>query len=171
MFLPSVISDDLLERMVGMALVAPDGAFAEVGVFQGGSASRLYAIAQRQGRELYLYDSFSGMPVASEIDSHKLGDFSDCSVEKIVQAMPKAKVLMGTFPESAVMMPPMAFVHADADQYESTAAVCRVFAPLMVPGGVILFDDYRGLAGCIKAVDEYFPNRIVLPDGRAVVRF
>jgi O-methyltransferase len=167
----SLITDDLLDRMVGMALSSPPGAFAEVGVYQGGSAFRLYEIAQHQGRELYLYDSFAGMPIAGEIDAHRLGDYADCSVEKIAQAMPKAHIQMGIFPDTVVRMPRMAFVHADADQYESTKAICRVFEPLMVKGGVILFDDYRGVAGCIKAVDEYFPERLVIPDGRAIVRF
>lgn len=167
----SVIGDSLLDMMVGMALATPDGSFAEVGVFQGGSAIRLYQASEFQKRRLYLYDTFSGMPHAGEIDSHRVGDFADCSYEKVLAAMPNAVVCKGVFPDTAVNMGPIAFVHADADQYESTKAICDVFTPLMVPGGLILFDDYRGLAGCIKAVDERFPNRKVLPDGRALVKF
>ena len=68
-------------------------------------------------------------------------------------------------------MPPIAFVHADADQYQSTADICRILGPKMVPGGMMLFDDYRCVPSCIRAVDEYFPNREQLPDGRALVRF
>lgn len=167
----SVIGDSLLDMMVGMALATPDGSFAEVGVFQGGSAIRLYQAAQHQKRRLYLFDTFSGMPFKGEWDSHEIGDFADCSYEKIVQAMPQAIVYKGVFPENLPNFGPVAFVHADADQYQSTIAICDVFKPLMVPGGLILFDDYRGLPGCIKAVDERFPRRIVLPDGRALVKF
>lgn len=167
----SLIGDALLDMMVGMALASPEGSFAEVGVYQGGSALRLYGVSEWQKRRLYLYDTFSGMPVSSEIDSHQIGDFSDCSYETVLHAMPNAVICKGVFPQTAVNMGPMAFVHADADQYESTIAICDVFTPLMVSGGLILFDDYRGLQGCIKAVDERFPQRKLLPDGRALVKF
>lgn len=167
----SVIGLELLERLVGMALMAPIGAFAEVGVYQGGSALKLYEVCQHQGRQLFLYDTFSGMPVSSPIDHHPIGDFADCSYEQVCAAMPAAHVIKGVFPDSVVPMPRMAFVHADADQYESTLAICRIFEPMMNPGGLMVFDDYRGLAGCIKAVDEYFPRRFLIPDGRVVVKF
>lgn len=167
----TLISDEMMGVMVGLALSRPSGCFAEVGVFQGGSAKALYGVSERQGRPLYLYDTFSGMPFCGEYDTHPVGMFADCSEKEIRDAMPNAIVVQGVFPASAVPMPPVAFVHADADQYQSTIDICRHFAPLMVKDGMILFDDYYCVASCIKAVDECFPNREVLPDGRAVVRF
>ncbi len=170
----SLIGDTLLETLRILAAGAPPGAFVEIGVYKGGSAAVLYEIAQQQQRRLYLYDTFAGMPVAQPgLDSHRIGDFADCDAETVKRLFPRATVVQGIFPQSCRLThrSRIAFVHADADQYESTAAVCRVFPPLMVPGGMILFDDYRGLAGCIKAVDEHFPGREVLPDNRALVRF
>lgn len=171
MRLPSLIGDGLLLALADLAGSAPSGAFVEVGVYQGGSAQVLYDIAQEQGRALYLYDTFSGMPVSGSLDSHPIGDFADCSADTIIAAMPEAHVQVGIFPDTLVDMPPIAFVHADADQYESTKAICLRLGPLMVDGGLLLFDDYRGLKGCIAAVDECFPEREVLPqDERALVR-
>lgn len=167
--LPSLISDDLLRVFAALAMSAPPGAFVEVGVYQGGSAQVLYDIAREQQRELFLYDTFEGMPVAGPLDSHPIGDFADCSIGAILAAMPGAHVIKGVFPRSMVSMPPIAFVHADADQYESTKAVCEHLHPLLVPGGAILFDDYRGLQGCITAVDECFPGRVILECRRALV--
>lgn len=167
----SLIGDYLLGFMAGLAWSRPDGAFAEVGVYKGGSAQVLYGIAQAQARSLFLYDTFSGMPFKGEFDSHEVGAFADCSVEEVRKIMPKANVVQGVFPSSQVPMPPMAFVHADADQYQSTLSICRIFGPLMIDGGMMLFDDYRGVAGCIKAVDECYPSRLILPDGRALVNF
>ncbi len=161
----------MLGVMAGLAWSRPDGAFAEVGVYKGGSARVLYQLAKEQGRKLYLYDTFSGMPFKGYHDSHDVGMFADCSYDEVRNAMPEAVTVKGVFPESAVPMERVAFVHADADQYQSTVDICKVFEPLMVEGGMILFDDYRGVASCIKAVDECFPRRKVLPDGRAVVRF
>lgn len=167
--LPSLISDDLLRALAAAAAAAPPGAFVEVGVYKGGSAQVLYDIARHQGRELFLYDTFAGMPVSGPLDSHPIGDFADCSVERIKAALPAAHVIQGVFPHSMVPMPGIAFVHADADQYESTKAVCEHLHPLLVHGGSILFDDYRGLEGCITAVDECFPHRVVLECRRALV--
>jgi hypothetical protein len=167
----SLIGERLLGFMAALAWSRPKGAFAEVGVYQGGSAKVLYEIAKHQERNLFLYDTFSGMPFKGEHDQHEAGAFADCSVDEIKAAMPDAVVVQGVFPKSIVPMPKMAFVHADADQYESTKDVCLLFGPMMVPGGMILFDDYRGVGSCIKAVDECFPNREILPDCRAVVRF
>lgn len=167
----ALINDSMMGVMSGLAWSRPSGAFAEVGVYQGGSARSLYAVSERQGRQLFLYDTFCGMPFQGGHDTHPVGMFSDCSIDDIRRDMPNAIVVPGIFPQTVVPMPPMAFVHADADQYDSTLAICKVFAPLMVSGGLILFDDYYCVASCIKAVDEYFPERDVLPDGRAVVRF
>lgn len=167
----TLIGDLMLGYMGGLAWSRPEGCFAEVGVYQGGSARVLYSISQRQGRKLFLYDTFSGMPFQGEHDQHHVGQFSDCSVDDISANMPDAILGVGIFPETKLEMPPVAFVHADADQYQSTVDICKVFTPLMVKGGIILFDDYYCVPSCIKAVDEYFPNRELLPDGRAVVRF
>ena len=163
----SLISDEMLQTMKDLAASTPKGCFVEVGVYRGGSAKVLYEL----GRKLFLYDTFSGIPVCGPEDQHSLGDFADCSYDDVCAEMPKAHVIKGVFPESLVKMPKVAFVHADADQYESTANICKVFPPLMAKGGMILFDDYRSLPGCVKAVDEFFPEREKLPDGRALVRF
>jgi O-methyltransferase len=172
MRLPSEIDDERLRTLGRFAEIVPPGCFVEVGVFKGGSAQVLYEVAQRQGRTLYLYDTFTGIPFRDEIDLHAIGNFSDCDEASIRAAMPDAVVVKGVFPGSKIDMPPIAFVHSDADQYQSTRDVCLVLGPMMVKGGLMLFDDYRVLQGCIKAVDECFPTRHVLPnDGRALVRF
>ena len=43
--------DQILERL---ASEAPPGAFVEVGVYRGGSARRLWRVAQAQGRALFM---------------------------------------------------------------------------------------------------------------------
>lgn len=167
-----LIGDELMGPLRDIAWLMPPGCFVEVGVYQGGSAAWLYRLAEEQGRELFLYDTFTGIPMRrDDCDHHFVGDFSDCSYEEVRDAFPRAEVIKGLFPDSIVPMPGIAFVHADADQYESTKNICKVLGPLMVSGGVMLFDDYRGLTGCIKAVDECFPRRHVMADGRAMVKF
>ena len=160
-----------LESLYAHAALAPPGAFVEIGVYKGRSARRLYAVAQVQGRELYLYDTFCGMPFSGPLDGHPVGDYADTSAEAVQALMPKAHVRAGVFPRSLRPMPPVAFVHADADQYRSTAAICQIMPKLMVKGGFILFDDYEvgDCQGCTAAVREFCKEYWTLDTGRALV--
>lgn len=173
----SLLTQASLDSLEALARSAPKGAFAEVGVYCGGSAAVLYRVAQEQGRELFLYDTFKGTPFHREgLDGNRKGSFADTDFLEIIRLFPKATITRGIFPASAIPMGPVAFVHADADQYDSTKAICEHFPPLMVEGGMILFDDYGvgGCDGCTKAVDESFePGRLdrVESTGKLVVRF
>lgn len=171
--LPSLLGPDGVRRLCGVAADAPPGAFVEIGVYQGGSALALYQLAQAQGRALYLYDTFAGHPHHDDaLDDHPLGRFSDAiDPAELQRLLPAAVVVVGTFPDSLVEMPPVAFVHADADIYESTRAICERMPPLMVKGGLILYDDFshHDCRGCRVAVDEAFPDRVVVPGGQALV--
>lgn len=167
----TLVSDLMSGIMGGLAWNTPSGCFVEVGVYQGGTAKVLYSFAEKQKRELFLYDTFCGMPFQGEFDTHHVGMFNDCKAEDVKEMFPNANVVKGIFPFSLVKMPEIAFVHADADQYQSTKDICTVLGPLMVKNGLMLFDDYYCVPSCIKAVDECFPDKEIIPDGRAVVRF
>lgn len=173
----SLIDPTLVESMVGLAAGCPLGAFVEIGVYKGGSAYHLAEAARRQGRKLYLYDTFTGIPMQGYDDHHVVGDFRDTSLETVQEAIPDAIILPGVFPGTLIDMGPVAFVHADCDQYESVRAVCRDMPGMMVDGGIILFDDYGILDGATRAVDEAFgtdkywaPGRkawVMIIDGKA----
>jgi hypothetical protein len=172
----SLVESGVINELVKLASAAPAGAVAEFGVYRGGTAWHLARLAREQNRALWLFDTFSGIPCADPaIDVHKVGDFGDTSLEAVKKAIPDAVFVAGVFPESVKgkELPRFAFVHVDADQYASVRAACEIFAPLMLPGGVMLFDDY-GIAttpGATRAVDELFPRRELSSHGRAVVRF
>jgi O-methyltransferase len=167
----SLIHETMLGSMRALAAGTPPGAFVEVGVYQGGSAEVLHGLAQEQGRALFLFDTFCGIPFRGEDDRHVVGDFADTSMADVARLCPQAVIVAGVFPASLVETGPVAFVHADADQYQSTRDICTHLAPRMVPGGVMLFDDFAHLDGCRRAVVESFPGYERLADGRAYVRF
>ena len=149
-----------LGSMLFYAERSPPGTIVEVGVYRGGSALLLSTLK----RELYLYDTFEGIPYQGELDhSNPVGKFSDTSEEMVRRIVPDAHVIKGLFPDSLVTMPPVSFVHADADQYESTKAILQVLPPLMVKGGMLLFDDFGhpGTEGCTRAVVES-PYRVLM---------
>ena len=158
--LPSIVGAPQLQAMQDLAKTVPPGAFAEIGVLNGGSAYRLYEVALMQGRELHLFDTFCGTPFFAEgLDHHKIdAEFAVPDAPKhIAKLMPMAKLHIGTYPETHPKdLRDVAFVHCDCDQYESYCAVIRHMWPLVVPGGMMLFDDYPYLEGAKVAVAEHF---------------
>jgi hypothetical protein len=144
-----------LESLMNLAANSPlGGCFVEFGVYKGGSAYHLARVAQDQGRELHLYDTFTGIPYRTSFDQHNVGDFKDADYEAVCKAVPYAKVHKGLFPDTLVPMPPIAFCHVDADQYWSIQAAITHLGPLMMKHGVMIFDDVPCLASATQALDE-----------------
>ena len=152
----SVVGEDVIAELVRVAGGCPHGAIVEVGVYKGGTAWHLNELCNKQDRELYLYDTFCGIPFKDEIDPMTVGSFSDTSREAVEEAIPGAKVIAGVFPASAVPMPMIGFAHIDCDQYRSVKDAIDYLLPRMLRDGVMWFDDYGYLAGATKAVQERF---------------
>ena len=170
----SLVGSGLIEMMVELSSNAPPGCIVEVGVYHGGSAWHLAKVAKEQGREIHLFDTFSGIPCAEPEDNHVVGDFNDADLDAVMVAIPDAKFHVGVFPETMPAdMPPIAFAHIDCDQYASVKASIEHLGPLMVPGGIMHFDDYTCTRGATRAVNEAFPEDRIVPTtaGRGLVRF
>lgn len=160
MSLPSVVPLAHIEGLYTMASSTPNGAFVEVGVYKGGTASYLTHLAEIQGRKVYLYDTFEGIPFSDDGDFHVVGDFNDTSYEDVKNALPYASVVKGIFPGSAIPMESVAFAHIDCDQYRSIIESVNYLLPLMVKGGVIWFDDVDDhLPNTMKAITEMFGDK------------
>jgi len=173
----SLIDGADLAWLVALAGATPPGNFVELGVYKGGSAYWLYQMAEKQGRKLYLYDTFAGHtavdPERDDLTVHPQGRYAENAgeLDRIRGLMPNAVICVGTFPETLVEMGPVAFVHADVDVYPPTKAICDLMPPLMVAGGMILFDDYpwEGCPGVRQAVVEAFGEGPVLPNGKRLI--
>lgn len=166
LFLPSLIGDGVLQQLTAVAAVMPSGAFVEVGVYQGGSAQRLLAVAQTQGRALWLFDTFAGIPWKGFDDRHEVGDFADVDFPALEQALQPAHLIRGVFPQTftpavAAAIGPIAFAHVDCDQYDSVSACIRELGPRMVPGGVMWFDDVECLPGATRAAREAMDMHLI----------
>ena len=156
----SVMPREIIDQMAEIAAGTPPfGDFAEIGVYKGGSAYGLYLVAQEQERQLWLFDTFKGIPERTkEYDHHEVGDFKDGDLNTVKKAMPEARVCVGVFPDTIPpYLGPLSFVHADADQYVTTKAICELLGPRMVPGGKMIFDDWDH-AGVQRAVKECLPG-------------
>ena len=158
----SLVSEATIAEIVDTARTCPLGCFVEVGVYKGGTAWFLSQLCVEQGRELYLYDTFTGIPHRDDGDSHSIGDFADTSYEEVRARIPHAITVQGIFPLSAVPMPPIAFAHLDCDQYRSVKESVEYLLPRMIPQGVIWFDDSPCLQGAKKAAEAIFGARLKL---------
>jgi len=165
---PSEIGDHVLAELVETARRSPPGAIVEVGVYRGGSAWHLAQVAREQERLLYLYDTFRGMPHRdAAVDPHHIGDFANTTADEVQEAIPEAYIIAGVFPDSAVHMGPIGFVHLDCDQYLSVKQSILYLVPRMMLGGIIWFDDYDCLPGAKKAVDECFTRLTLARCGKS----
>tara|TARA_B100000029_G_scaffold499944_1_gene570989 strand:- start:2132 stop:2836 length:705 start_codon:yes stop_codon:yes gene_type:complete len=140
-----------------------EGDLAEVGVYQGGSAKLICEI--KGNKNLYLFDTFTGLPRVSDVDTHfgekhwYENEFSNTSVESIKKLLGKYEnvhIIKGIFPESgkSVTEKKFCFVHLDVDLYKSTIDSLRFFFPKMVKGGIILIHDFHS-DGIQKAFNEF----------------
>lgn len=161
--LPSLVPQSIIDEMIQKAKATPPGCFVEVGVYKGGTAWHLTRLAAGQDREIFLYDTFTGIPYQGPRDSHKVGDFHDTSYRKVRAALPYATVVKGIFPLSAVDMPPVAFAHLDCDQYDAVYGAVTYLISRMVPGGIIWFDDTTTLEGAKEALLDLVGENIIPP--------
>lgn len=170
----SVVPDNAIANLVEYASRAPfPGCFVEVGVYRGGTGWHLARVAESRGAPIFLYDTFTGIPYKDEDDFHSPGDFNDTSRDAVADAIPYATVVEGLFPDSIITMPAVAFAHIDCDQYRAIVDSARALGPMMVDGGIMVFDDFGCLDGATRAVREVFPaNRINITEfGKAWVQF
>lgn len=149
--------NELLHKVKDM-----DGDVVEVGVYRGGSALEISKILNNDN--IYLFDTFEGLPQTNEHDNHhKKGDFNDTSYEQILELFKDNDnicIYKGVFPiENSEVLndKKFKFVHLDVDIYDSYKNCLDFFHNKMVKGGIILFDDYNAgsCLGAKKAVDEF----------------
>ncbi len=145
------------------------GDFAEIGVYQGGTAHLVAGACP--GKTLHLFDTFGGMPVSDpSIDHHVAGDFDDTSLESVqayLSDCPNVVFHPGLFPETARGLEDLrfAYVYVDVDIYRSVRDCLEFFYPRMVPGGVLVLDDYEWphCEGVKVALTEFMADKPEVP--------
>jgi predicted O-methyltransferase YrrM len=168
------------------------GAFVECGVWRGGStlaAARTLREAGDAGRDLYLFDTFSGMPepgpqdvrahdgataAALLKDPGEDATRAEASLDTVKATMAlsgydpaRIHYVVGKVEDTipAAAPPTIALLRLDTDWYESTRHELEHLFPRLAAGGVLIIDDYGWWAGARRAVDEYFgahPSPILL---------
>lgn len=163
-----------------------EGDILEFGVGNGksffiwASALKFFGI----NKTIYGFDSFEGFPVAAKEDlgtrvtevGKKVSGWTQIKDPEFItnfitqdesldrakslfeDGVPEIKMIKGFFDKTTDAIPEkIAFLHLDADMYESTIIPLRHCLPRMSKGSIILFDEYHEFdrwPGVKKAVDE-----------------
>jgi len=184
------LARDVLDRDV-------PGDFAECGVFAGAQVALMALAAEGhpnlRGRRFHLFDSFEGIPMAGPQDTEQPGvgpvengsgelvtsGVSACSMKSVQVNMARWGVdrsrlvyhegwFQDTVPHRWHVGRSIALLRLDGDLYDSTFVCLRHLYPHLSDGGICIVDDCN-LAGCLRAVEDYFggkpPERAVVPDG------
>jgi O-methyltransferase len=172
-----------------------EGTMVECGVWHGGSmmlvANELAALGSTE-RELYLFDTFEGMTSPTAMDQDWTGADAEsrmkqdealretshmwcvsplANVERNMAktGYPKDRIhlVQGRVEDTIPAQAPaqIALLRLDTDWYESTRHELAHLYDRLVPGGIVIIDDYGYWQGARKAVDEFIaqcPDAIFL---------
>ncbi|HQT87848.1 MAG TPA: class I SAM-dependent methyltransferase [Acidiphilium sp.] len=136
-------SDEALLR-AAVPMARPEGLFLEFGVASGRT---LRIIAETHPGPVFGFDSFGGLPETWR-PGFEVGAFA--------QAPPatreNAALVIGLFGDSlprflADHAGPVGFLHVDCDLYSSTATIFGFLRERIVPGTVIVFDEFLNYPG------------------------
>ncbi len=161
------------------------GAFAEFGVFRGGSAFMILATSPPLTRGFYLFDSFEGVPASRLTETEQArglaGRGHETTVEDVTRFLgawrDDIQIVKGdvfeTLPKTETG--PLAFCHMDLNAAAATEAALEYAYPRLLSGAIVVFDDYgwHGYEDQRAVIDRFFAGRaempIALPTGQAAV--
>jgi O-methyltransferase len=162
-------------RDVALALRSTRGAFVECGVAQGTSLVVMAALAGPD-RLVWGFDSFEGFPELSDADGGSGAQFvgmacagaeGEGAVYNTFAAadvpMTNVRLVKGWFvdtvPGLVDQIGPIALLRLDSDFHDATRFTLEQFYEQVVPGGIVIVNDYFAFEGCRKAVDDFRAER------------
>lgn len=169
----------LVEQALATDKSLANGCIVECGTWRGGMSAALISVGGRD-REYFFFDSFAGLPPPDERDGPEAFSwakntkgpryFNNCSASlseflqtiKTTNYKPEVvHILQGDIGDTflTVSTPPVAILRVDVDWYRSTAQCLDKFWDYVIPGGIIILDDYYDWEGCRKAVHDFLSSR------------
>lgn len=160
------------------------GAIVECGVFKGASLARFAAFRDLFenpfSRRIIGFDTFGAFPETGFDDDRKkregfiaaAGDQS-ISVEQMMRVLEHKRCerfvelvpgdITQTVPKYVQEHPELriSLLNLDTDIYEPAVTILEHLYPRIVPGGVLILDDYGVFPGETKAVDDFFRGQDV----------
>ena len=139
---PAILGSGIAIFKLAVTHAKIKGLVLEFGVRHGKSIRQL---VQLTGQETHGFDSFQGLP--EEWHAEAKGSYSTRG--KIPKVPPLVKLHVGWFDETLPPFiekytAPVRLINIDCDIYSSTKTVLDTLADRIVPGTVIVFDEYIG---------------------------
>ncbi len=158
------------------------GAVVECGVWRGGSMQAVARTLSETGsseRDLYLFDTFEGMPPPTDADRRADGRSAAALLEESSRSAPvwaiasledvqagmaevdyapeRVHYVKGRVEETLPGRAPerISILRLDTDWYESTRHELAHLYPRLSSGGVLIVDDYGWWQGSRRALDEF----------------
>lgn len=182
-YLESVIPPNRLEYLVEIcrrSLQRCPGHVLEVGVYRGGSLSRLAKVVAEVCPEYRAIgiDTFAGHPYSDGHTVHPQGKYHDVDLNELERRL--ANQPFGSSVElhrgqvedilHGLALKDVAFAHVDCDLYLPVRYCAEHLPAIMKAGGTIYFDDYghEHCPGATRAVEEVFGSsdlhEVTMPD-------
>ncbi|HAJ75373.1 MAG TPA: hypothetical protein DCM64_02850, partial [Gammaproteobacteria bacterium] len=139
---PTIIGSNIHAFKLGIEAAVVDGLVLEFGVRFGTSIRQISTLVDR---DVHGFDSFQGLPESWH--NEPKGSYS---TKGVIPSVPQNVTLHDgwfeeTLPEFVQQHPePVRFMNIDCDIYSATKTVLEVFAKQIIPGTVIVFDEYIG---------------------------
>jgi hypothetical protein len=158
------------------------GDLVECGVWRGGACIFMagYLRAHRmRGRRVFVADSFAGLPPPTLPEDAGL-NLSAAIYPELAISLATVRAnfeVYGLLDDQVVAFAPgwfkdtlsrlptgkIALLRLDGDLYESTTDALTALYDRLAPGGIVIVDDYNGIAACKKAVIDFFARRGEVP--------
>lgn len=124
----------------------PNALICEFGVFSGETIN--FLAHQLAEKRVYGFDSFEGLPEAWR-DGFPKGAFKRNDLPNVAE---NVELVQGYFDKSlapflAAHSGPAAFLHIDCDLFSSTRTIFETFSDRIIPGTVLVFDEYFNYPG------------------------
>jgi len=181
----SVFAVELLQNAIGMqdfsrvihvchyVLETQDlpGDMVEFGCYKGDTAKLMSFLSHKT---LYVFDSFDGLPQSVEnVPGEMKMPIHEFSENFTKSGIRMPYIRQGWFRDLTPEHLPekISFAHLDGDLYDSTLDALKLIYDRLVPGAIVLIDDYghdKYWTGVEKAATEFFmdkPEKVVALKG------
>lgn len=156
-----------------------NGSIVECGTWRGGMSFAMTDLCP-QIQEFHCFDSFQGLPQATDLDGETAQQLqrdgaliavnNTASIEEFTQGLErldaavrkKVQVHKGWFEDTlSDFRPerPISVLRIDCDWYDSVLLVFEKLFDQVAPNGLILIDDYATWDGCSRATHDFLSQR------------
>lgn len=136
--------------------------YLEFGVFRGDSIRHWVNANRHPDSRFYGFDTFTGLPEKWKKFQNDMGEGTfdlkgqtpQLGDDRVTFIKGLFQDTVGEFRKTFVPRSPLV-IHNDADLYSSTLYVLTKFDDLLLPGSIVIFDEFSSVLNEFRALDDY----------------